>query len=122
MTDELVLNFTWQKQKDTEKFGDTRISNIFFQAAVNCPLFIGPDSKAAYKEAMLGVLKSAKQRCRNKLKKIPNHDLEKRVEKAIENTISALLEPEASNDGSEADVEDEDEEMDSFDYEEDENF
>ncbi|XP_043475032.1 uncharacterized protein LOC122506782 [Leptopilina heterotoma] len=74
MTDELVLNFTWQKQKDTEKFGDTRISNIFFS-----------------------------------------------VEKAIEN-ISALLEPEASNDGSEADVEDEDEEMDSFDYEEDENF
>lgn len=119
MTDELVLKFTWQKQKNTEKFGDTRISNIFFQAAVNCPLFTGPDSKAAYKETMLGVLKSTKQRCRNKFKKIPNHDLERRVEKAIED-ISALLEPEASNDGSEADVEDED--NDSSDYEEDENF
>lgn len=94
-------------------------NEYFTEAAVNCPLFTGPDSKAAYKETMLGVLKSTKQRCRNKFKKIPNHDLERRVEKAIED-ISALLEPEASNDGSEADVEDED--NDSSDYEEDENF
>lgn len=89
---------------------------------MNCPLFSGPDSKAAFKEAMLGVLKSTKQRCRNKLKKFPNHDFEKRVEKAIED-ISAILEPEAGDGGSEADAEDENESGDeSSDIEEDENF
>ena len=30
MTDDLVCQFTWLGNNDTAKFGDTRISNVFF--------------------------------------------------------------------------------------------
>lgn len=101
MTDTLVLNYTWHKQKETEKFGDTRVSNVFYQAAVNCPLFVGPENKAVYKAAMLLVFKATKQRCRKKLRK--GSKLENKVDAAIAN-VSSLLGLEYGLSGSEGDV------------------
>lgn len=68
MTDELVCHFTWNKTKDTEKLGDTEVSNIFHKATEKCPLFRGPENKEVFKNAMLDALKSTKQRYCNKLK------------------------------------------------------
>ena len=31
MVDELVTQFTWHKQKGTQKFGDTRVSNLLYR-------------------------------------------------------------------------------------------
>ncbi|XP_051158464.1 uncharacterized protein LOC127279863 isoform X2 [Leptopilina boulardi] len=69
MADQLVTKFTWNKTSETEKFGDTKVSNIFYRAACKCSLFEGPANKEVYKLSMLDVLKSTKQRYRNKIKK-----------------------------------------------------
>ncbi|XP_051174803.1 uncharacterized protein LOC127290345 [Leptopilina boulardi] len=109
MTDELVLNYTWHKQKETNKIGGTRVSNILYQAAINCTFFAGPDNKTEYKQTMLTVFKVTKQRCRKKLKKSTGEkgkeNLEKQMDDAIAN-IAALLESDHELSGSEAHVED----------------
>ncbi|XP_051155659.1 uncharacterized protein LOC127278143 [Leptopilina boulardi] len=85
MDDQLVAKFTWLKTKDTEKFGDTKVSNIFYRAAIKCPLFDGPTNKEIYKQTMLEVLKSTKQRFRNKIKKELNQraDVNKKKENIV---------------------------------------
>ncbi|XP_077277489.1 uncharacterized protein LOC143905771 [Temnothorax americanus] len=69
MTDELVNKFTWSGGAESRNFGDTKIANILYLAAQNCPFFKGPESKMEFKIDMQEVLRAAKQRIRNRIKK-----------------------------------------------------
>ncbi|XP_067209573.1 uncharacterized protein [Linepithema humile] len=69
MQDELINKFTWPGGAGAEKFGDTKIVNIIHAAAKKCPLFPGPVNKAELKTELQEVLRSVKQRYRNKIKK-----------------------------------------------------
>lgn len=91
MTDKLVCHYTWKKTKDTEAFGDTKVSNVFFKAAQKCPLFRGPENKEDYKNTMLDVFKSTKQRYRNKLKPTEKElSPNKLVDQVLENARQLL--------------------------------
>lgn len=90
MTDELVCDFTQNKTKDTEKFRDSKISNIFYKAARKCPLFRGPENKEVYKQTMLQVFKSTKQRYRNKLKTSNELPTKESLNHALQNITQAL--------------------------------
>ncbi|XP_071581482.1 uncharacterized protein [Temnothorax nylanderi] len=70
MTDELVNKFTWSGGAESRNFGDTKIVNILYLAAQNCPFFKGPESKMEFKMDMQEVLRAAKQRIRNRIKKM----------------------------------------------------
>ncbi|XP_051159192.1 uncharacterized protein LOC127291515 [Leptopilina boulardi] len=69
MTDELVSKFTWNQTQDTYGIGNTKLFNAFYNAARSCHLFAGPENKETFKMNMQDVLKSTKQRFRNKFKK-----------------------------------------------------
>ncbi|XP_043462159.1 uncharacterized protein LOC122498479 [Leptopilina heterotoma] len=66
MTDELVSQFSWPGSKKSEKFGDTKISNLLFESARQCTFFAGPHSISEFKNEMLEVLRITKQRYRNR--------------------------------------------------------
>ncbi|XP_039302651.1 uncharacterized protein LOC120357094 [Solenopsis invicta] len=62
MKDELVCKFTWPDDSGTEKFGDTKLVKIMYDAAQSCPLFEGPLNKTVFKAEVQEVLRAVKQR------------------------------------------------------------
>ncbi|XP_043480102.1 uncharacterized protein LOC122509870 isoform X2 [Leptopilina heterotoma] len=66
MTDELVSQFSWPGSIKSEKFGDTKISNLLFESAKQSTYFVGPHSISEFKNEMLEVLRITKQRYRKK--------------------------------------------------------
>ncbi|XP_051173361.1 uncharacterized protein LOC127289463 isoform X3 [Leptopilina boulardi] len=86
LTDELVYQLTWLGDKDTEKFGDTKVSTIFFVSAQKCTLFKGPTNIAEYKLEMKQVMRITKQRYRNAQKKNAE-DAEEQLEEILEESF-----------------------------------
>lgn len=110
MTDELVCQFSWPGSINSEKFGDTKITNLMFESAKQCPHFVGPHSIVEFKNEILEVLRVTKQRYRLRNKNKKQEILEKMDSEDILEEIRRLEELDEVSDSNESFANDGDDE------------